>query len=64
MEKQPITELQAELDAIIAWFSSDEVDIDEAEAKYKRGLEIAAELKKRLEQTENNINKLKAKFDA
>lgn len=59
-----MNELQTELDAIIEWFGSDGVDIDEAEAKYKRGLELARELKERLQETENSINKLKAKFDA
>ncbi len=61
--KKSTNELQAELDAVITWLASDEADIDQAEAKYKQGLEIARELKKRLEQTENSIKKLKVSFD-
>ncbi len=57
--KKSVTELQAELESIIAWFESDEVDIDKAEEQYKYGLELADELKKRLEETKNNITKLK-----
>lgn len=57
-----IMELQAELESIIAWFESDEVDIDKAEEQYKRGLELAEELKKRLTETKNSITKLKQSF--
>lgn len=61
--KKSTNELQAELDSIIAWFESEDADIDQAEAKYKQGLEVARELKKRLEQTENSIKNLKVSFD-
>ncbi len=60
--KKSVMELQAELESIIAWFESDEVDIDKAEEQYKHGLELADELKKRLEETKNNITKLKQSF--
>ena len=60
--KKSLGELQAELESIIAWFESDEADIDQAEARYQRGLEIAEELKSRLEETRNNITKLKKSF--
>ena len=63
MVKKSTTELQKELAQIIDWFSSDEVDIDKAEAMYSKGLELASELKKRLELTENNIVKLKKSFE-
>ncbi len=57
------SELQAELEAIIAWFESDEADIDQAESQYKRALEIVKELEARISQTENAITKLKQSFD-
>jgi len=56
-------ELQTELYEVLAWFESDSADIDQAEAKYKEGLQLAAELKLRLQQTENKIEKLKVSFD-
>ena len=62
--KQTTTELQAELEAIINWFESDEVDIDKAESEYKGGVHIAKELRKGLESTKINITKLKAAFDS
>ncbi len=55
-------ELQLELEQIIDWFESEEADIDEAAAKYKRGLEIVEELKKRLNNTKNEITKLNKNF--
>lgn len=56
------TELQQELEAIIAWFESDEADIDKAAEQYERGLKIAEELQKRLNETKNSITKLKQSF--
>lgn len=56
------SELQAELEAVIAWFESDEADIDQTADQYKRGLEIADELQKRLAETKNTITKLKQSF--
>jgi exodeoxyribonuclease VII small subunit len=57
-------QLQAELAAIITWFESDQVDIDKAVEQYKKGLKIADQLKKRLEETKNSIAKLNSHFDA
>lgn len=59
MSKIPTTaELQAELDALIAWFESDTIDIDAAVKKYERGTHIIALLQQRLEQAELTINTL------
>jgi exodeoxyribonuclease VII small subunit len=60
--KQTIAELQVELEAIITWFESDEVDIDKAAGQYEHGLKLAKELKERLHQTENAITKLTKSF--
>lgn len=57
-----ISELQAELEAVISWFESAEANIDEAEAQYKRGLQLTEEIEQRLQQTKNNITKLKESF--
>jgi exodeoxyribonuclease VII small subunit len=61
--KQTVAELQAELESIIAWFESDEVDIDKAVEQYERGLTLAKELNKRLKEMDNSVTKLKVKFD-
>lgn len=60
--KKSTNEIQAELEAIINWFESEEVDIDQVASKYEQGLKLAAELKARLEETKNKITKLKASF--
>lgn len=60
--KKSTTEIQAELETIINWFESEEVDIDQAASKYEQGLKLAAELQTRLEETKNKITKLKASF--
>ncbi len=56
--------LQGELDAILVWFESDEVELDQAIAKYERGMEITKELEKYLKTAENKIEIVKKKFDA
>lgn len=60
--KEKTAALQAELEAIIAWFESEEADLDKAVDKYERGLLIAKELEKRLQVTENSVNKLQKLF--
>ncbi|MBA2279001.1 exodeoxyribonuclease VII small subunit [Candidatus Saccharibacteria bacterium] len=61
--KQSMSELQFELEQIIEWFGSADTDIDEAAAKYKRGMELIALLQERLKVTENTVTKLKLSFD-
>ncbi|MDQ3093942.1 MAG: exodeoxyribonuclease VII small subunit [bacterium] len=52
------TELQRELDDIIAWFESDEVDIELSLQKYKQGQLIIDKLKTRLAKAELEIKKV------
>lgn len=63
MKDKTINELQSELDSIIAWFSSGEVNLDEAESIYKKGLDIATEIKRRLDEAEISINKIRQSFE-
>lgn len=56
--------LQAELDKILLWFEQDDVDLDQAIAKYERGMEIAKELETYLKTAENKIEIVKKKFDS
>lgn len=53
-----------ELETITAWFESDEVDLNSALAKFERGMQLADELKRELQQVENRVEKIKARFDA
>ncbi len=56
--------LQTELDKILQWFEQDDVDLDQAIAKYERGMEIAKELESYLKTAENKIEIVKKKFDS
>ena len=63
MKDKTTQDLQAELDAILAWFESDAIDIDKAMQQYEHGLKLAHELQKRLKETTNTITKLSQSFD-
>jgi exodeoxyribonuclease VII small subunit len=56
--KLSTAQLQTELDELLLWFESDQVDLDEAVAKYKRGTELISELETRLKLAENTIKKI------
>lgn len=57
-----IGKLFEELEKITSELDRDSVDLDEALEKFERGLEIAAELKGRLRDVEQKVEKIKKKF--
>lgn len=56
--------LQAELDEIMRQLQSGDIDVDEALKHYERGLAIVKLLEEYLEQAENRVREIKAKFTA
>ena len=50
------------LDAQVEWFYSDEFKLEEAPAKYKQAVTLAKEIKKDLEELENEIEVLSEDF--
>lgn len=58
-EQKNYQELSAELDEVLATLQNSEVHVDEAVKLYERGLQLVAQLEKRITQTENTIKKLK-----
>ncbi len=56
-------EIAAELDALVAWFQSEDVDLNEAISKYERGIDLVAQLEERIATAENKIEKLQQRFD-
>lgn len=52
-----------ELRAINASFSSEDFELDQGIKKFKRALELAVQLKKHLAEAENEIKKIKVKFE-
>jgi exodeoxyribonuclease VII small subunit len=53
-----------ELEEITRWFESEDVDVDEALKRFERGLDLAAQCKKRLSEVENNVKEIKKKYEA
>ena len=56
-------ESKRELDEILHDLQGDELDVDAALAKYKRGLELAKQIENYLKDAQNEIRELKTKFD-
>jgi exodeoxyribonuclease VII small subunit len=53
----------AELEQITEWFDSEEnLDLDKGLKQFERGLELAGELKKKLNEVENKVEEIKEKF--
>lgn len=58
-----ISQQIAELDALIAWFDSDDFNIEAAFDRYKQAEKLAAEIEKRLGSMKNDITVLAQRFD-
>lgn len=63
-EQKSYQELSAELDEVLATLQNAEVQVDEAVKLYERGLQLVAELEKRITQTENTIKKLQVQAES
>lgn len=63
LDKLSLTELMNQLDQIVAWFNSGEVDIDEATVKFDEGVKLAEYIKAKLAETDSKINQIKLKLD-
>lgn len=51
-----------ELEQIVAWFESADVDIDQALEKFERGMELASRLEQQLGEAENTVREITRKF--
>jgi len=61
--KKSYRELNEELAEIMAWFESEEVDLDQAVAKYEQATKLLAEMQTYLKSAENKVKKITAKFE-
>ena len=59
VEKLSFQKASKELEQIVQAMESGKLDIDEALAKFERGLELTKFLKKRLSEVENRVKELK-----
>lgn len=62
-EKNSIAEKSAKLDELIAWFDSDDFELEKALDKFKETEKLAAEIERDLMSLKNNIEVVKARFD-
>lgn len=51
-------QLNQQLNEILEWFESEDFDIEKAEGKYKKALELINEIQQKLTKIENQIIKL------
>ncbi len=58
-----IEEKMAQLEALVAWFESDDFRLEQALEKYKAAEELATAIEKELTTYKNEIIVLKKKFD-
>jgi exodeoxyribonuclease VII small subunit len=64
MAKQKINFQKAieELESITEWFEKGEVDLEEGLKKFERALELASACKEKMDEFENKVKEIKAKF--
>ena len=63
-QKTNLKDKLAELEKLLEWFEQDDLDIEEALAKYEKGSELAASIREQLSEIENKITTLEKRFDA
>jgi exodeoxyribonuclease VII small subunit len=52
-----------ELEAINQWFSEDDIDLNIALEKYRRGAEIVKQIRANLKEVENEFKEIKAEIE-
>lgn len=62
-EKSSIAEKMAKLDELIAWFDSDDFELEKALDVFKKTEKLAAEIEHDLMSLKNTIEVVKARFD-
>lgn len=63
-ESKTIQQKTAELDELIAWFNSEDFELETAIDKFKEAEKLATEIEKDLVSMQNDIRIVKEKFDA
>ncbi|HEU4716092.1 MAG TPA: exodeoxyribonuclease VII small subunit [Candidatus Saccharimonadales bacterium] len=62
-KKRSIAEKTAKLDELVAWFDSEEFELEKALDKFKEAETLAAEIEHDLMQMKNEVNVIKKRFD-
>ena len=63
-DSKSVSQKMNELSELVAWFESDEFELELAIEKYKVAEQLAGEIEKDLSELKNEITVLKTKFDA
>ena len=58
-----LKDLMARLNEIVGWFGGEDVDLEQATAKYDEGMALVEQIKERLAQTESRINQIMLQYD-
>lgn len=59
-----LKDLMARLNEIVGWFGGEDIDLEQATAKYDEGMALVKQIKERLAQTENRINQIMLQYDS
>lgn len=59
-----LKDLMARLNEIVGWFGGEDIDLEQATAKYDEGMMLVEQIKERLAQTENRINQITLQYDS
>lgn len=59
--KKDYKTMQSELDSLLEWFESGDVDLDQATEKYEQALDLIQKMETYLKTAENKIEIIKAK---
>lgn len=59
-----LKDLMARLNEIVGWFGGEDIDLEQATAKYDEGMALVGQIKERLAQTESRINQIMLQYDS
>ena len=59
-----LKDLMARLNEIVGWFGGEDIDLEQATAKYDEGMALVERIKERLAQTESRINQIVLQYDS
>jgi len=63
-KKRTYNDMSDELNKIIAWFEGDEVNLEDAVAKYETAMSLLNDMEEYLKSAQNKIKKITLKFDS
>ena len=59
-----LKDLMARLNEIVGWFGGEDIDLEQATAKYDEGMALVEQIKERLAQTESRVNQITLQYDS